>query len=273
MMHAANASGSSFLDHVAVLILTYNEEPNIARTLSRLTRFPEVVVLDSGSTDRTCEVARSFDNVRVEHRTFDQHARQWNHGLRHCGVVRPWVLALDADFVLTEELVDEIARLPHETDVAGFRVAFRYCVHGRRLSGALYPPLVALYRRERASYVQEGHTQRVVVDGPIAQLTGTIDHDDRKPLARWLASQQSYARLEAEHLLANGVGQRRLADRIRLMAWPAPLLVFFYTLIVKRCILDGWPGWLYVLQRTVAETMIAMTIIDRRLPQSKAQSG
>ena len=52
-------------------------------------------------------------------------------------------------------------------------------------------------------------------------------------------------------------------DRIRLLGWPAPLLVFLYTLIGQRCILDGWPGWLYVLQRMLAETLIAVEIVDR----------
>ena len=49
------------------------------------------------------------------------------------------------------------------------------------------------------------------------------------------------------------------------MGWPAPILVFLYTLVWKRCILDGWAGWLYVLQRTLAEVMLALEIVDRRL--------
>jgi hypothetical protein len=49
------------------------------------------------------------------------------------------------------------------------------------------------------------------------------------------------------------------------MGWPAPVAVFFYTLLWKGCILDGWPGWLYVLQRTLAETMIALEVVDRRI--------
>jgi acetyl-CoA C-acetyltransferase len=80
-----------------------------------------------------------------------------------------------------------------------------------------------------------------------------------------LASQQKYAKLEADHLLAAPRAVLRRTDHIRLMGWPAPLLVFFYTLIAKRCILDGWPGWLYVLQRMLAETMIAVEVVDRRL--------
>jgi hypothetical protein len=59
----------------------------------------------------------------------------------------------------------------------------------------------------------------------------------------------------------------RRSDRIRRAGWPAPILVFFYTLIWKGCILDGWPGWLYVLQPVFAESMIAIEIIDRRVQE------
>lgn len=262
-----------FLADVSVLILTYNEAANIGRTLSALSRFPEVIVLDSGSTDATCDIAAGFPNVRILTRPFDEHAAQWNFGLSQCGIVRPWILALDADFVLADSLTEEIARLAPDESTAGFRISFRYCIFGRALSGNLYPPLVALYRRDRACYVQEGHTQRAVVDGAILSLNGRIDHDDRKPLSRWLASQQNYARLEATHLLAKPTGNRRFSDRIRLMGWPAPIAVFLYTLVVKRCLLDGWPGWLYVLQRTLAEIMIAIEIVDRRSRANGQRSG
>jgi hypothetical protein len=105
----------------------------------------------------------------------------------------------------------------------------------------------------------------VIVDGEIECLTGRIDHDDRKPLDRWIASQQKYAKLEVDHLTSTPRTRLRRVDRIRLLSWPAPVLVFLYTLMMKRCILDGLPGWLYVLQRTLAETMIAIEIVDRKL--------
>jgi glycosyltransferase involved in cell wall biosynthesis len=252
------------MDQISVLILTYNEAPNIRRTLDALLKFSEVIVLDSGSTDETCNMAASYSNVRIEHRSFDQHANQWNYGLERCGIDRPWVLALDADYVLQRELVEEISRLPNEPSVSGYRVAFSYCIDGVRLSSALYPPVVVLYRRAATHYVQEGHTQRAVVAGCIRDLRGRINHDDRKPLSRWLMSQQRYARIEADYLLSADRSRLRLADRIRLMGWPAPFLVLVYTAIFKLCILSGWRGWLYVLQRVLAEIMIALEIVDRR---------
>lgn len=263
----------TFLDHISVLILTYNEEPNIGRTLDALSRFPEVVILDSGSTDATRDIAERYANVRIVTRPFDAHAAQWTYGLTSSGIERPWVLALDADYVLPGALVDEISSLSPDPDVAGYRVGFRYCIFGRPLSAALYPPVVALYRRERTRYVQHGHTQRAVVDGTVKELRCRIDHDDRKALSRWLSSQRKYAALEADHLLTKSYRELRRVDRIRRMAWLAPLLVFFYTLIIKRCILDGRRGWAYVLQRTLAEMIIALEILDRRLRSKLERSS
>jgi glycosyltransferase involved in cell wall biosynthesis len=263
----------SFLEEVDVLVLTYDEAPNIGRTLSALRRFPEILVLDSHSTDATAEIVGTFQNARLSTRRFDNHAAQWTHGLTGCGLHRPWVLALDADYLLPAALVDEIARLEPPAPVAGYRAAFRYCVNGRPLSGTLYTPVVVLYRRDKAAYIQAGHTQRVVIDGAIADLQGRIDHDDRKPLSRWLSSQQRYAKLEAEHLLRAPRTALRPTDKIRRTGWAGPLLVFFYTLIWKRCILDGWPGWFYVMQRTLAETMIALELIEQRFAGGSSLSG
>jgi len=263
----------NFLDQISVLILTYDEAPNIGRTLGALHAFPEIVVLDSGSADATPSIVEGFANARLVARPFDEHAKQWSWGLTQCGLTRPWALALDADYLLPAELVDEISRLAPSDHISAYRANFRYCINGQPLSGALYPPVTALFRRDRARYVQEGHTQRLVVDGAIAELKKRIDHDDRKPLCRWLQSQQRYARLEALHLLGMQRGNMRLTDRIRLTGWAAPFFVFLYALIWKRCLLDGWPGWLYVLQRTLAETMIALEIVDRRLQRQDAALG
>lgn len=259
----------SLLDRISVLVLTYNEAPNIGRTLEALRRMPEIVVLDSNSSDETAEIVARYPNTRLVRRTFDSHVNQWNYGLTACGIEREWVLALDADYMLPSALLDEIAAEAPPEDVGGYRVGFNYCIHGKRLSASLYPPIVALYRRSRARYEQFGHTQRVAADGSIRQLGCRIDHDDRKPLSRWLSSQQRYAALEADHLLASQPTQLRRTDRIRRLGWPAPILVFFYTLFAKRCILDGLPGWHYVLQRTLAEILIALELAERRLRRKR----
>lgn len=249
-------------DQITPLIITYDEVPNIRRTLDKLAWARRIVVIDSGSTDGTVEMLRCYPQVEVLRHPFADFASQCNYGLTQ--IATPWVLSLDADYELSDALLRELGSLQPADNIAGYRARFVYRVHGRPLRGTLYPPRTVLYRKSKACYRKEGHGHRVVVDGEVLPLDGVIYHDDRKPLARWLKSQQLYARDEADHLLGLRAAPTR-ADRVRLMAWPAPIAVFFYTLLIKGCVLDGWPGWYYVLQRVVAEIMLALEIIDRRL--------
>jgi glycosyltransferase involved in cell wall biosynthesis len=260
----------SMLDQITPLILTCNELPNIERTLARLTWAKRIVVIDSFSTDGTLDILRRDPRIAVFTREFVDFAGQCNFGLAH--VETKWVLSLDADYELSDELLDELRNLVPGEAVAGYRARFVYRVHGHKLRGTLYPPRTILYRRDRACYRQQGHAHRVCVDGEVLPLRGVVYHDDRKKLSRWLEAQQRYAAEEAAYLLgraggrAEGNAKRQLAraDRLRLMGWPAPIAVLLYVLLVKRCILDGWPGCYYALQRLFAETLLALEILDRR---------
>lgn len=264
------------LDQITPLILTHNELPNIERTLARLAWAKRIVVIDSFSTDGTVDILRRDPRVAVFTHEFGDFAGQCNFGLTH--VESPWVLSLDADYELSDEFIDELRRLVPSETTAGYRARLVYRIHGRPLRGTLYPPRTILYRKDRGFYHQEGHAHRVHVDGDVLPLRGVIYHDDRKKLSRWLAAQQRYASDDADYLLD---GARRAgrtlarADRIRLMGWPAPLAVLLYVLLVKRCVLDGWPGWYYAMQRLFAETLLALEIVDHRLRRDRepAASG
>ena len=253
-------------DQITPLIITYNEAPNIGRVLDRLHWARRIVVIDSGSTDDTVAMAKAYPQVEVIEHPFVDFASQCNFGLSR--VTTAWVLSLDADYVLSQALIGELDALRPDEGTAGYRARFRYRIHGRRLRGTLYPPRTVLYRKAAARYLQQGHGHRVSIAGAVRELDGRICHDDRKPLSRWIASQRQYAGQEAEYLL--GADRRSLNrnDRIRLMGWPAPLGVLLYTLFVKGCVLDGWPGWYYALQRLIAESLLALEIVDRRLRQS-----
>jgi glycosyltransferase involved in cell wall biosynthesis len=254
--------GELIAGQTTAMVITYNEGPNLRRCLDRLRWVPRILIIDSGSTDETLDVARQYSQVDIVERPFDDFATQCNFGLAR--IETRWVLSLDADYQLSEALVAEISAL-REDDVAGYSAAFVYRMYGRPLRGSLYPPRVVLYRKDGAAYCNEGHAHRVMIAGRAATLCGKILLDDRKPLARWFASQQHYARREADYLLAASRAGLGRADRLRLIGWPAPILVFFYTMIVKRCALDGWAGWLYVLQRTFSEVALALEIVDRRV--------
>ena len=216
--------------------------------------------MDSGSTDGTLDIVADFPNVETTQRSFDSFADQCNFGLSH--VQTEWVLSLDADYELSDDLVSELRTLNEEAGVAGYRVPFVYRIHGRSLRGTLYPPRTVLYRVQGAQYVNEGHGHRVSVVGEVKPLRNVIYHDDRKPLSRWLASQQNYARLEASYLLSAETGRLSRSDRMRRTGWIAPVFALPYALIVKGCLLDGRAGWYYALQRLAAEVMIDQELLD-----------
>jgi glycosyltransferase involved in cell wall biosynthesis len=234
------------LDDVTPLIITYNEAPNIARSLAKLAWAKRIVVIDSGSTDETLAIIGSYSQAEVIQHPFVDFASQCNFGLTQ--VRSNWILSLDADYELSDALLIEMTNIVPVEKVAGYRVPFIYRIYGRPLRGTLYPARVVLYRKSQAIYRNEGHGHRVAIEGEVRPLQGVIYHDDRKPVVRWFASQQRYAAQEAEHLLTSPRRDLTRTDRIRLAAWPAPILALVYTLLIKRCILDGWTGWYYALQ-------------------------
>jgi glycosyltransferase involved in cell wall biosynthesis len=245
------------LAEITPLILTYNEAPNIARTLAALSWARESVVVDSFSDDETVAIAESFPRVRVVQRQFDNHRNQWEFGLKETGITSTWVLALDADYVVSNELIDELAQLAPDDRTAGYRASFIYCINGRKLRSGIYPPVTVLYRREAATYVQDGHTQRVALEGAIEDLRAPILHDDRKSLRRWFNAQKRYTELEAQKLLAADRAQLGLVDRLRRWRFIAPPAMLMYCLFVRRGILDGRAGFSYAFQRAMAELMLS----------------
>ena len=253
------------LDQITPVILTFNEAPNIGRTLEHLSWAKDVVVVDSFSTDETVAIVSRFSNARLFQREFDTHAHQWNFGIRETAIGTEWVLALDADYIVSEDLLREIQSLAPEADAAGYRASFKYCIEGRPLRATVYTPVTVLFRRERAVYAQNGHTQRVTVDGKTADLSAVIFHDDRKPLSRWVASQDRYMWLEAEKLLNTDWSNLGWAGRIRKLRVVAPFAMLFYCLFLRGLVLDGRAGLFYSFQRAFAELLLSLRLLQHDL--------
>lgn len=257
------SSKSGFLSQITPVILTWNEGPNLGRCLDELSWADQIIVLDSGSTDNTAAIAARYPNVQWHQRPFDTHTEQWNHAIDLAPT--PWALTLDADYVLNADLVAELNALAPPSDLHAFEACFRYCVFGSPLRSSLYPPRALLFRRATCRYIQDGHTQLLDAPGTAAQLKTPISHDDRKPLSRWIVSQDKYAILETAKLLSTNKQDLRLQDRLRCTGWAAVPATVFYTLFVRRTILDGWRGWYYTLQRTIAEIILALRLLEKRL--------
>jgi len=253
------------LADITPVILTYDESANIGRSLERLTWAREVVIVDSGSTDDTLAIAARFPNTRVIHRPFDSHCRQWTFATAETGVTSGWILRLDADYMLEPALRDEIAALAPDPATAAYRIAFTYCMEGKPLRASLYPAQPVLFRRGRESFVQDGHTEKLHIDGPVVPLDNRLLHDDRKSLERWLRSQSRYQVAEAEKLAMRPWSELSWPDRLRCTRVLGPLAVAFHCLVVKGLVLDGSAGLFYTAQRVTADLILSMHLLRRDL--------
>jgi len=249
------------LADVTPVILTRDEEPNIARTLGQLTWAEDVVVIDSGSTDATLDLARGFPNVRVFERALDSLAEQSNYGIQQARTA--WVLLLDADYFVPAALADELRELEPEGDVRAYRAAFTYAVDGHPLRASLYPARIVLLNRNHAGVWQDGHAHRVLADGSVGDLASRIIHDDRKSFARFVDRQKRYMRQEAEKLRHADPRALSIAGRVRKLIVVAPFAVLVHTLFVKGLILDGRPGLRYAWERFVAELILSRELLRR----------
>ncbi|MEK6541302.1 MAG: glycosyltransferase family 2 protein [Pseudomonadota bacterium] len=250
------------LDRITPVILAMNEAPNIERALASLSWASEIIVVDSGSTDETLSILARHANVRVLHRPFDNHWNQWRFAIEETGIATDWVLRLDADYALTEALIAELLALQPTADTAAYRIAFDYAMWGRVLPGSLYPANHILFRRGQMAVIERGHTEGWEPMGDVTPLSGKIIHDDRKPLATFIASQVRYMRHEARVIAG---GKPGLAAWLRRHPPLMPIATFFYCLFGKGLIFSGKAGLLYTFQRTVAESILAMTIIEQWL--------
>jgi glycosyltransferase involved in cell wall biosynthesis len=251
------------LDHITPVILTLNEEPNIRRTLTALCWAKRIIVVDSGSTDRTLALLAENPRITVFSRKFDSHGEQWRFALTQTNICTDWVLRLDADYLITSELRDEFAQLDPNAPVSGYTIAFDYAIYGRRLRTSLYPANTVLFRKSQAVCFDEGHTEVWRIKGPVAELKGRIVHDDRKQVQSWIVAQGRYVAREFSYLETDKTPS--LTRALRLRPPLMPLLSFLYCFFFKGLILNGRAGLFYSLQRLLVETALALMVLENKL--------
>jgi hypothetical protein len=155
----------------------------------------------------------------------------------------------------------------------GYFAPFKYCVFGKPLRGTLLPPREVLFKREKAVYFDDGHTQRLRVNGKSGMLSSYIYHDDRKPLSRWLWAQDRYLIIETKKLLETPDQELSFGDRIRRQKILAPFVILFYCLILNKGILDGWAGCYYAFQRMLAEILLSIRLIETETMDKCSNKG
>jgi len=229
---------------LSVVIITRNEESNIGRTLASVAWADERIVLDSGSTDRTLEIARQ-QGAKVVEESWKGYAKQKNSAIAKAS--GDWILSLDADEEVSPKLGESIRRAQSDggSNVAGYFIARRNLFLGRWIRhGGFYPDRkLRLFRRGRGEFVERAVHETMRVDGPTAALEGDLIHYAYPTLTGYIETMNRYSSLGAELAIEKGQISQSLPSflfnvRVR------PALNFVWNYFFRGGFLDGREGFL-----------------------------
>jgi glycosyltransferase involved in cell wall biosynthesis len=245
---------------LAVVILTYNEEANIAQALLSVVGWAdEIHILDSLSTDRTVEIARQYGS-HISENKFVDYAKQRNHALEELPIRSEWVLFLDADEWLPDALKQEISSLiasnPREN---GFYINRRLIWMGRWIRRGYYPSwILRLFRYGKGRCEDRSVNEHMIVEGATGRLRHDFMHEDRKSVTDWIAKHNAYATREAHELRNTRAARSDREIEVQLLGTQAqrkrwlryqvwnrlppllrPFFYFFYRYVLAGGFLDG----------------------------------
>ena len=220
---------------LSVLILTKNEERNLPRAINSVKDIAdEIVVLDSGSTDNTVELAKSL-GAKVFYHPWDGYANQLNRGIELCS--KDWILVLDADEEVSKELKHSIAEALRSKEADVFMVCRRTYYLGGFLKHAWYPEWrVRLFKKGTVRFEGELH-EKTIFKGKAKKLKGDLYHYSYGSLYEQYEKTIRYAKIMAEAYQKEG---RRF--RVYNLVFN-PLWSFFKVFILQRGFLDGLRGF------------------------------
>jgi glycosyltransferase involved in cell wall biosynthesis len=233
---------------LSVAIITLNEEHNLARTLASVSFANEVVIVDSGSQDRTLEIARSF-GAKVIEKPWQGFARQKNLAIEHCSSA--WILSLDADEELSPKLAQEIRSL-----LAGKPNAEAYMIRRQNLflgrwirRGGFYPdPKLRLFRRNAAHFTPPRFTERpvhetIAFEGRLEELQHDLIHHAYPTLESYIEHMNRYSTLGAQVIVEKGkTGRSWIGFYVNVLL--VPFFTFVWNFIFRLGFLDGREGFL-----------------------------
>jgi glycosyltransferase involved in cell wall biosynthesis len=248
------------------IVLTKNEERAIENCLHSLSRFEQIIVVDSNSTDNTCEIAKNL-NAEILQFNWDkkyQKKKQW--ALENSRIRNDWVLFVDADERVSDELSEEIDHFLNskfKDNYAAAQIKLEYFFCGQRMNYGHKVKKVALINKNKAYFPPlddlkvsnmwevEGHYQPTV-DGTIYNLKGHIEHIDPDPLFDYFSRHNRYSDWEAyvEHnpeLRLAVRGNRSLQGKFFEMVPYKPLVFFIYSFIIRSGWRDGRIGFDYAM--------------------------
>ncbi len=276
---------------LTVIILTLNESLNLPRCLAALPVGVEIIVVDSGSSDGTPEIAAKF-SARVVNHPFTSFGEQRNWAIDSSGATRPWILFLDADEEATQAFWDELTALINgdpEARLAGAYCCWKMMLRGQWLKRSDSFPKwqLRLLRSGRIRFIDSGHGQKEGdVDGELAYIKEPyLHHAFSKGWTDWLArhnrysTQEAQARLSAgngswlQALSASGSNRNRMLKPLvsRLPFWPC--LRFLHDYVWKGGWLDGRAGLDYAIVMAIYEYLICLKMRDAETDRVTSRSS
>lgn len=274
---------ASSLIPVTVIILTYNEEINIARCVQALEHFSEVIVVDSGSSDATCRIlAEEFPQVRLLTHHFEDFGQQRNWAIDHSDPKHEWILFVDADEFMDPPLAEEIrAFVDAPGPAVGAFIAGRSYFLGAWIRRSTYFPTYQLRLLKSGSvrYERAGHGQQEVTEGEVVYLKQTWRHEAfSKGVEDWISRHNRYSTTEIDlivHLrsepisfkrlgLGKPVQKRRELKKIGARIPCRALGTFVYGYFWRRGFMDGLRGLQYNLLRFAHEIHVEIKLSEAK---------
>jgi glycosyltransferase involved in cell wall biosynthesis len=236
---------------ISIALITLNEEANLPRTFESVMPLVrggqgEIIVVDSGSTDRTLEIARSH-GAKIFIEEWKGFAAQKNSAMQKAS--GDWILQLDADEALEEELAEEINReLDESGGLVGYWIPRRNYFLGRWIKhGGFYPdPKLRLIRRGAGKFEEYGAHPTIKVAGATGTFKHALIHNAYPTLRGYIDHMNSYSSSGAEVAVASG---RRGFNLLNIIV--RPKLTFLYNYIFRLGFLDGREGFLLHLYHAV----------------------
>lgn len=268
---------------ISIVILTFNEASNIQRCLDSVKWSNDIVLMDSGSTDATVQIAEKF-GARILTRKFDTFAQQRNYAMQVGNFRNSWVLHLDADEVVPDLLRQEMLSIV-ENSASGFpvyRVPSRIIFMNRWLKHAgMYPSYqVRFGRSEDLRFLDYGHGQREIQSADqVGTLDAPLDHYNfSKGVNDWFLRHLRYAKAEAEQSFAepstslklaqltsvNSTQRRRSLKTLASRMPFRPALRFIYVYVFRCGFLDGRAGFHYALMMAIYQYFIDSNQLEIR---------
>ncbi|MFT3722188.1 MAG: glycosyltransferase family 2 protein [Hyphomonadaceae bacterium] len=249
---------------VTVVVPVKNEEVMLDACLCRLKRFSEVIVVDSGSEDRTLDIARAHGARILEFRWDGRYPKKRNWVLLNEKLANPWVLFLDADELVSDAFCEAVARAISSNAHVGYWLHYTNYFLGRPLRHGVAQRKLALFKVGAGFYerIEEDSWSRLdmevhehpVIEGPVGEIAEKIDHRDDRGVLRFIDRHRDYAQWEAkrakalEPQLANAASQLTSRQRFkyrRLQSWWFPYAYFCAQYFLKFGFLDGHAGLQY----------------------------